>query len=105
MPLSTKKATAQTVASNNIILYVIFRFHERMLICRFHELSHTYATILLANSIDVVAVATRLGHSDASTTLKVYAHALRRRDEDAARAAQGLLDRAADDLVDDETEK
>lgn len=71
---------------------------------RFHDLRHTHATILLANSIDVVAVATRLGHSDASTTLKVYAHALRRRDEDAARAAQGLLDRAADDLAEDKTE-
>ncbi|HIQ71143.1 MAG TPA: site-specific integrase [Candidatus Onthenecus intestinigallinarum] len=71
---------------------------------RLHDLRHTHATILLANSIDVVAVATRLGHSDASTTLKVYAHALRRRDEDAARAAQGLLDRAADDLAEDKTE-
>ena len=40
-----------------------------------------------------------------STTPKVYAHALRRRDEDAARVAQGLLDRAADDLVEDKTEK
>ena len=71
---------------------------------RFHDLRHTHATILLANSIDVVAVATRLGHSDASTTLKVYAHALRRRDEDAARAVQGLLDRAGDDLAEDKTE-
>lgn len=69
---------------------------------RFHDLRHTHATILLANSIDVVAVATRLGHADPSTTLKVYAHALRRRDEDAARATQALLDRAVDD---DETEE
>lgn len=42
-PPSPKKATAQTVASNNIIAYGIFRFHEGMSICRFHELSHTYA--------------------------------------------------------------
>ncbi len=62
---------------------------------RFHDLRHTHATILLANNIDAVAVASRLGHRDATTTLQVYAHALRRRDEDAARAAQSLLDRAA----------
>ncbi|MDO4314966.1 MAG: hypothetical protein Q4C45_04255, partial [Oscillospiraceae bacterium] len=29
IPLSTKKATVQTVASDNIIPYVIFRFRER----------------------------------------------------------------------------
>ena len=61
---------------------------------RFHDLRHTHATMLLANNIDAVAVATRLGHADASTTLRVYAHALRRRDEDAAKAAQTILDRA-----------
>ena len=64
---------------------------------RFHDLRHTHATILLANSIDVVAVASRMGHADPSVTLKTYAHALRRRDEDAARTTQALLDRAADD--------
>jgi integrase len=63
---------------------------------RFHDLRHTHATILLASNIDAVAVATRLGHRNATTTLQVYAHALRRRDEDAARAVQSLLDRAAD---------
>ena len=61
---------------------------------RFHDLRHTHATMLLANNIDAVAVATRLGHTDASTTLRVYAHALRRRDEDAAKAVQTILDRA-----------
>jgi len=61
---------------------------------RFHDLRHTHATVLLANNIDAVAVASRLGHADATVTLRTYAHALRRRDEDAARAAQTLLDRA-----------
>ena len=64
---------------------------------RFHDLRHTHATILLANNIDAVAVATRLGHSDATVTLQTYAHALRRRDEDAARALQNLIDRADKD--------
>jgi hypothetical protein len=34
--------------------------------------------------MDVVAVANRMGHSDASTTLRIYAHAFARRDYEAA---------------------
>ena len=44
--LSTKKATAQTVASDNIMPYVICRFHEGISICRFHELSHIPFSLL-----------------------------------------------------------
>ena len=51
---------------------------------RFHDLRHTHASILLANNMDVVAVANRMGHSDASTTLRIYAHAFARRDYEAA---------------------
>ena len=40
--LSIEKATVETVATGNIVLYLIFRFHEEMFICRFHELSHPY---------------------------------------------------------------
>ncbi|MBN1778021.1 MAG: hypothetical protein JW811_07855 [Clostridiales bacterium] len=50
--------------------------------------------IWLTGHFDVVAVISRLGHRDATTTLQIYAHALRRRDVDAANAAQSLLDRA-----------
>ena len=50
----------------------------------FHNLRHTHATILLANNIDLVAVAYRMGHSDPTVTLRTYAHALQRRDQDAA---------------------
>ena len=60
----------------------------------FHQLRHTHATLLFANNIDAVAVASRLGHADASTTLRIYAHALRRRDQDSAAAMQTILDRA-----------
>lgn len=61
---------------------------------RFHDLRHTHATILFANNIDAVAVASRMGHADASTTLRVYAHAIRQRDRDSANAMQQLMDRA-----------
>ena len=58
----------------------------------FHNLRHTHATLLLANNIDVVAVAYRMGHSDPSVTLRTYAHALTRRDQDAAQTFDRLLD-------------
>lgn len=61
---------------------------------RFHDLRHTHATLLFANNIDAVAVASRLGHADASTTLRIYAHAIRRRDRESAQAMQALVERA-----------
>ena len=73
-PPSPKKATAQTVASNNIIAYGIFRFHEGMPICRFHELSHTCASLLLANGVPMEQVKEWLGHSEISTTVDIYGH-------------------------------
>jgi len=60
---------------------------------RFHDLRHTHATLLFASNIDAVAVASRLGHAKADTTLRIYAHALKRRDEDSAIAMQAILDR------------
>ena len=73
-PPSPKKATAQTVASNNIIAYGIFRFHEGMSICRFHELSHSCASLMLANGVPMKQIQEWLGHSDFSTTANIYAH-------------------------------
>ena len=58
---------------------------------RFHDLRHTHASILLANNMDIVAVANRMGHSDASTTLRIYAHAFARRDYEAARTLDRLF--------------
>ena len=61
---------------------------------RFHDLRHTHATLLFADNIDAVAVASRLGHDDASTTLRIYAHAIRTRDLESAAAMQRLYDAA-----------
>lgn len=80
-PPSPKKATAQTVASNNIIAYGIFRFHKGMSICRFHELSHTFATNLVngikqpfgtIKSLTPRQVADLLGHSTSDITEMYY---------------------------------
>jgi integrase len=40
---------------------------------KFHNLRDTFASMLIANGIDVVTVAKQLGHSDPSITLTVYA--------------------------------
>ena len=78
MPLSTKKATAQTVASNNIIAYGIFRFHEGMSICRFHELSHTHASLMMENGMSEDSISRRLGHTDSKITKEIYLHATKK---------------------------
>lgn len=63
---------------------------------RFHELRHTHATLLLAGNQDAVTVASRLGHGNASTTLRNYAHALAKKDKFSADLMQKLMDRAVD---------
>jgi integrase len=45
----------------------------------------------IASGRDVRTIAGRLGHSDASTTLRVYAHMIEGRDQDAADYLGGLL--------------
>ena len=72
-PPSPKKATAQTVASNNIIAYGIFRFHEGMPICRFHELSHSHISLLIDMGFTALAIADRVGHESIDITYR-YAH-------------------------------
>lgn len=56
----------------------------------FHGLRHSSASALIAAGLDVGSVSRRLGHSNPSTTLRVYTHAFSRSDEAAAEA----MDRA-----------
>ena len=58
---------------------------------RLHDLRHFSATQLLAAGIDPVTVANRLGHSDPTTTLRVYAHP----DTDADRGAAEVIGKIA----------
>lgn len=57
----------------------------------FHGLRHTSATILLASGIPLKNVAERLGHTRASTTANIYAHAIPRIDKDAANVFSNIL--------------
>jgi integrase len=57
-----------------------------------HALRHLAATTMVGSGVDIRTVAGRLGHADAATTLRVYAHALPERDREAAGIlAKGLL--------------
>lgn len=56
-----------------------------------HGLRHTSATLLIAKSIDPKTVSARLGHAQTSTTLNIYAHALKSLDETASNALEDIL--------------
>jgi integrase len=56
---------------------------------RFHDLRHTFASLLVAQGSNVVFISRKLGHASADITLKVYAH-LFDAAEDAERATSAL---------------
>ena len=60
--------------------------------CTFHNLRHTFATMMIANSCDVRTVASYLGHASVSMTLNVYADV----DPDAKKAAVAKVEDSFD---------
>jgi integrase len=56
-----------------------------------HALRHTHASMLIAAGLDVVLISKRLGHSNPSITLRVYAHQFAKRDDKAADAINAAL--------------
>lgn len=59
--------------------------------CRLHDLRHYAATQMLTRGTDVRTAAGRLGHANAATTLKVYAHFMPSADERAAAQLDALV--------------
>ena len=41
---------------------------------RFHDLRHTFASLLINQDVPLINVSNFLGHSDLSTTANIYAH-------------------------------
>ena len=58
-----------------------------------HSLRHTNATLNIANGVSVTTVAGQLGHANASTTTKIYAHAIQAAQAAAADMMDDLLTR------------
>lgn len=57
----------------------------------FHGLRHTSATLLIAGHQDVRTVSNRMGHAQASTTMNIYAHALKECDRTASDLLENML--------------
>lgn len=68
---------------------------EKLPTISLHGLRHTSATLLIAQNIDVRTVSSRLGHAECSTTMNIYAHALKKQDEIAAESLGNLFSKKA----------
>lgn len=58
---------------------------------RLHDLRHFVATVLGDGGVPIATISTRLGHSDLSTTLNLYTHAVPATDQRAAAYLGNLL--------------
>lgn len=58
---------------------------------KLHELRHTQATLLIGSGADIKTVQARLGHSSASLTMNIYAHAIEQNDRSAADTIGSVL--------------
>ena len=67
------------------------RDNEQLPAIPFHGLRHTSATLMIAGHQDLRTVSSRLGHAQASTTMNIYAHALKENDRKAASALENML--------------
>jgi len=51
---------------------------------RFHDLRHTYASIMIEQGENLKYIQTQLGHSSPTVTLNVYAHLMKPTNQEAA---------------------
>ena len=56
-----------------------------------HKLRHTAASIMIDSGASIATVSKRLGHSQISTTLNVYTHQIKKRDEAAAESIGNVI--------------
>lgn len=70
----------------------------------FHGLRHTHATLLLMASVPVPVVSERLGHSEYSTTLNEYVHAVPSLQFEAAKTFDEIIDKGENRLYHSQTE-
>jgi integrase len=58
---------------------------------RFHDLRHTYASLLIAQGENIKYIQNQLGHSSPTITLNVYAHLIKDRNPEAARRLENSV--------------
>jgi integrase len=59
-----------------------------------HAFRHTVASTMIADGIDLVTAAGELGHADATTTAKIYAHQIAEAKAKAAEVRSNVFARA-----------
>lgn len=64
---------------------------EALPLIKLHDLRHTSASLLISEGTDIATVSKRLGHSEISTTLNVYTHAIAEKDEQASNTLEKLF--------------
>jgi integrase len=88
----TTDPTGRTPTAPDVLTRAFVRLTDRLGVeCRFHDLRHFTASQLIAAGVDPSVVGGRLGHADATTTLRVYSHALAERDRAAAEVLGALM--------------
>lgn len=58
---------------------------------KLHSLRHSHVSMLVASGVDVKTISERVGHSDISITLKIYAHAFKENDKIAVDKIDNIL--------------
>ena len=58
---------------------------------RFHDLRHTFATLLISYNVDVKTVSHKLGHASPTTTMNFYVHNLESTDKASAELLEDML--------------
>jgi integrase len=58
---------------------------------RFHDLRHTFSTLLISGNVDVKTVSHKLGHASPTTTMNFYVHSLESTDKASAELLENML--------------
>ena len=74
-------------------------------IIRFHDLRHTYASLLIEQGENIKYIQSQLGHSTPTVTLNVYAHLMKPVNQEAACRLESMLFETNGDQMETKTKK
>ena len=82
--------------SPDSVLHMLHRVLKRAGLpkVRFHDLRHTFASILINQDVPLLNVSTFLGHSDLSTTANIYAHLDKSKKQESADVISSIFNKA-----------
>ena len=72
---------------------------------RFHDLRHTYASLLIEQGENIKYIQNQLGHSSPTVTLNVYAHLMKPVNHEAALRLEGQVFMTNGDQMETKTQK